>query len=368
MAIYLSSPGVICCAGSGLAVLHDAVLERKPWHTTTLTLEALMDDAIFQIKDAVELAAGRYGRNRIGVFAGSCDNGTYYSLPAHEQFFKTGSFPSDYSFTLQKAAAPAAYIQKKLGLKGPAAACATACASSASAIVKACQLIKAGFCDAAVVGGVDIASRIVLSGFGALEALSPGLTNPFSRNRDGISLGDGAAFFVISREDLWGTGLQLLGWGESSDASHMTAPEESGAGAAVAIRKALASARLKPSDIDYINLHGTGTKLNDLMESRAVGEVFGPGMPPVSSTKPVTGHTLGAAGALELAVCCSIITAGVGKLPPQLWDGEKDEGLESLNFVEKDKKYNDIRICMSNTFGFGGCNVSLIIGERDDTD
>ena len=368
MAIYLSSPGVACCAGSGIAALHDAVLERKPWHKTDLVLEALMDDAITQIRDSAELAAERYGKDRVGVFVGSCDNGTFYSLPAHRQFFKTGSFPAGYSFSLQKAAAPAAYIQKKLRLKGPAAACATACASSASAIVKACQLIKAGFCDAAVAGGVDIASSMVLSGFGALEALSPGLTNPFSRNRAGITLGDGAAFFVISREDLWNTGIQLLGWGESSDASHMTAPEESGAGAAAAIKQALGSAGLKPADIDYINLHGTGTKLNDLMESRAVDEVFGPGMPPASSTKPVTGHTLGAAGALELAVCYSIINAGDGKLPPQLWDGEKDEGLEPLNFVEKERTYNDIRICMSNTFGFGGCNVSLIIGERNDTD
>ena len=367
MAIYLSSPGVICCAGSGLDTLHNAVLEGMLWHSTDLTLEALMDDAVSQIQDAVELAVRRYGGDRVGVFVGSCDNGTYYSLPAHEQFFKTGSFPSDYSFSLQKAAAPAAYIQKKLGLKGFAATCATACASSASAIIKASQLIKAGFCDAAVVGGVDIASRTVLSGFGALEAVSPGITNPFSRNRVGITLGDGAAFFVISREDLWKSDIQLLGWGESSDASHMTAPEESGAGAAAAIEKALDSAGLKPADIDYINLHGTGTRLNDLMESRAVSRVFGSGMPPVSSTKPVTGHTLGAAGALELAVCYSLITAGDGKLPPQLWDGEKDESLESLNFVEKEKTYNDIRICMSNTFGFGGCNVSLIIGERDDT-
>ena len=368
MALYFSSPGVVCCAGSGLDVLHDAVLERKPWHKTDLTLEALMDDAISQIQRAVEQAISRYGSSRIGVFVGSCDNGSFYSLPAHRQFFRTGSFPADYSFKLQKAAAPAAYIKKKLGLKGPAAACATACASSASAIVKACQLIKAGFCDAAVAGGVDIASQIVLSGFGALEALSPGLTNPFSRNRDGITLGDGAAFFVISREDLWKSGIRLLGWGESSDASHMTAPEESGAGAAAAIRKALASAGLKSSDIDYINLHGTGTRLNDLMESRAVGEVFGPGMPPVSSTKPVTGHTLGAAGALELAVCYSLIKAGDGRLPAQLWDGEADEELEPLNFVEKEKTYNCIRTCMSNTFGFGGCNVSLIIGENHDAD
>ncbi len=368
MAIYLSAPGVICCAGSGLEILHDAVLAGKPWHKSDLTMEALMDDSISQIRDAVELVKGRYGADRVGVFAGSCDNGTFYSLPAHEQFFKTGSFPADYSFSLQKAAAPADYIQKKLGLTGFASVCATACASSASAMVKACQLIKAGFCDAAVVGGVDIASVMVLAGFGALEAVSPGLANPFSRNRDGITLGDGAAFFVITREDLWKTGIQLLGWGESSDASHMTAPEESGAGAAAAIRKALAGAGLEPEDIDYINLHGTGTRLNDLMESRAVSEIFGPEMPPVSSTKPVTGHTLGAAGALELAICCSVLETGDGRLPVHSWDGEKDDDLPALNFVRKEKTYSCIRTCMSNTFGFGGCNVSLIVGERHDTD
>ena len=366
MAIYLSSPGVICCAGSGLGALHDAALEGKPWHRTDLTMEALMDDALSQIQADVELVKKKYGADRVGVLAGSCDNGTFYSLPAHEQFFRTGSFPAGYSFSLQKAAAPADYIQKKLGLTGFATACATACASSASAMVKGCQLIKAGFCDAAVVGGVDIASVMVVAGFGALEAVSPGLANPFSRNRDGITLGDGAAFFVITKEDLWKTGIQLLGWGESSDASHMTAPEESGEGAAAAIRKALTSAGLQPADIDYINRHGTGTRLNDLMESRAVASNFESGMPPVSSTKPVTGHTLGAAGALELAICYSILTSGDGRLPVHRWDGEKDETLPALNFVKKEKIYSCIRTCMSNTFGFGGCNVSLIIGEKDE--
>lgn len=368
MAIYLSSPGVVCCAGSGLGILHDAVLAGKPWHKSDLTMKGLMDNAISQIQADVELVKDRYGAGRVGVFVGSCDNGTFYSLPAHAHFLKTGSFPSDYSFSLQKANAPALYIQRELGLKGFAAACATACASSASAMIKACQLVKAGFCDAAVAGGVDIASVMVLAGFGSLEAVSPGLANPFSRNRDGITLGDGAAFFVITREDLWKSGIQLLGWGESSDASHMTAPDESGAEAAVAIRKALASARLKPTDIDYINLHGTGTRLNDLMESRAVSGIFKNGMPPLSSTKPVTGHTLGAAGALELAICYSLITTGDGKLPVHLWDGVTDEALPALNFVKKEKTYNSIRTCMSNTFGFGGCNVSLIIGECHDTD
>lgn len=368
MALYLSFPGVICCAGSGLGILHDAAIEGKLWHTTDLTLEALMDDAILQIKEASDLASEKYGKKRVGLFVGSCDNGTFYSIPAHRQFFSTGRFPADYSFSMQKAAAPAIYIQKKLGLEGPAAACATACASSASAMVKACQLIKGGFCDAAVVGGVDIASSTVLSGFGALEALSSGIANPFSRNRDGINLGDAAAFFVISRDNLWGTGIQLLGWGESSDASHMTAPEESGEGASAAMGKALSRAGLKPSDIDYISLHGTGTRLNDLMESRAVSRVFGPAMPPVSSTKPVTGHTLGAAGTLGLAICYSLLTSGDGRLPLHCWDGEKDGELPAMNFVEKEKTYNCIRTCMSNTFGFGGCNVSLIVGECHDAD
>ena len=368
MPIYLSAPGVICCAGSGLVTLHDAVLEGKPWHKTDYTLKTLIDDALAQIKDSVEMAIEWYGRSRVGVFVGSCDNGTDYSLPAHKEFFGTGSFPGGYSFAYQKADFPAVYIQKRLGLSGFAATCATACASSASALIKASQLISAGFCDAAVVGGVDIASAMVMAGFGALEAVSPGLTNPFSKNRDGITLGDGAAFFVISKDKLWKSGIQLLGWGESSDAHHITAPEASGAQAAVAIKKALDRAGLKPSDIGYINLHGTGTKLNDLMESRAVTKNFGLDMPPVSSTKPVTGHTLGAAGALELAICYSLITANDGKLPPMRWDGQADEELEMLNFVEKDKTYNRIRICMSNTFGVGGCNVSLIIGEKDDTD
>ena len=366
MAIYFSAPGVICCAGSGLGTLHDAVLVGKPWHKTDCTLKALMDDAIAQIQGSIEPVKSKYGADRVGVFVGSCDNGTDYSLPAHKQFFETGSFPADYSFSYQKADFPAAYIQKKLGLRGFAATCATACASSASALIKASQLITAGFCDAAVVGGVDIASVMVLSGFGALEAVSPGISNPFSRNRDGITLGDGAAFFVISRDNLWNSGIQLLGWGESSDANHITAPEASGAQAAVAIRKALDKAGLKPSDIDYINLHGTGTRLNDLMESRAVAKNFGSDMPPVSSTKPVTGHTLGAAGALELSICYSLITAADGKLPPMRWDGQNDDELEPLNFVEKEKTYNRISTCMSNTFGFGGCNVSLIIGEKNE--
>lgn len=364
MGIYISSPSAISCAGVGLERLYDAVIGGDAFRKTDYTMERLMDLSIEDLRGAVDFAIKRYGRKRIAVLVGSCDNGTAYSLPAHRKFFGEGKFPSEYSFWYQRACVPAEYMKKALGLEGPAAACTTACASSSSAIVKGCQLIKAGFCDAVVAGGVDIASEIVISGFGALESISATHTNPFSRNRDGITLGDGAAFFVLTRDDIWETGIQILGYGESSDAGHMTAPDENGEGAMVSMRNALSTASLSPENIDYINLHGTGTRLNDLMEARAVNTIFGGKKPPVSSTKPVTGHTLGAAGALELAICYSVLITGGGWLPMHRWDGETDENLPELDFVERDKNYGTVKTCMSNTFGFGGCNVSLIIGER----
>jgi len=366
MGIYVSHPYVVSCAGFGLEPLYSAVIGGDAFRRTGFTLQHLMDASVDGIRDTVDFAIRKYGRKRIAVLVGSCDNGTDCSLPAHRKYFKDGAFPPEYSFWFQKASVPAEYVKKALGLDGLAATCTTACASSSSAIVKGCQLLKAGFCDAVVAGGVDIASGVVNSGFGALEAISAAHTNPFSKNRDGITLGDGVAFFVLTRDDIWDTGIQILGYGESSDASHITAPDESGEGALASMQKALKSALLEPSDIDYINLHGTGTKLNDLMEAKAVDAIFGGKRPPVSSTKPVTGHTLGAAGAIELAICYSVLVMGGGWLPVHCWDGQVDELLPKLDFVEKEKKYGKIKICMSNTFAFGGCNVCLIIGDRKD--
>ena len=169
-------------------------------------------------------------------------------------------------------------------------------------------------CDAVVAGGVDIASNTVLMGFNSLEAVSAGkITNPFSKNRCGITLGEAAAFFVLTRENLFETGIALLGYGESCDAYHMTSPDPEGKGAALAISEALKRSRLNPSEIDYINLHGTGTRFNDSMEAKAVKKVFGGSSILCSSTKPMTGHTLGAAGALETAVCFESIYMNRGK-------------------------------------------------------
>ena len=234
-------------------------------------------------------------------------------------------------------------------------------------------MIMAGLADAAVVGGIDIASDTTLIGFNSLEAVSSEITNPFSKNRHGITLGDGAAFFVLSKEKVVSTGsntMRLLGWGESADAYHMTSPDPSGAGAEKAIRLALENAKISASDVGYINLHGTGTKFNDSMESKAVNAVFGEAgnNVPVSTTKPITGHTLGAAAALELAICWKALYESKNNqeavLPVHLWDGQYDEELPKLNIVEaKANKANEIKVCLSNSFAFGGANACLAISR-----
>lgn len=239
-------------------------------------------------------------------------------------------------------------------------------------------MIMAGIVDAAVVGGIDIASDTTLIGFSALEAVSSEITNPFSKNRHGITLGDGAAFFVLTREpleidsaDSTLPAVKLLGWGESADAYHMTSPDPSGVGAEKAIRRALENARLSVSEVGYINLHGTGTKFNDSMEGKAVNAVFGEAgcKVPVSTTKPVTGHTLGAAAALEAAICWKAMVENKGKtknvkLPVQVWDGERDEEIPELNIVDGKSggKTGELKVCLSNSFAFGGANACLVLG------
>jgi 3-oxoacyl-[acyl-carrier-protein] synthase-1 len=343
--------------------------------------------ALEQIRPEIEKLRAAFGPERVGVCAGSCDNGSELSLPAHKAYFSAGAFPETYDLRFQSAALVSEFVADLFGLKGPCLTTATACASSAGAIVKGAELIGAGLCDAVVAGGADIASETALLGFSALEAVSGAVCNPFSRNRRGITLGEGAAFFVMRRAgdgpggedpaeaESFGPAapwIELLGFGESADAYHMTAPRPDGAGAAAAMNGALLRAGIKPADVDYVNLHGTGTVLNDSMEALAMEAVFGGDSPPASSTKPVTGHTLGAAGALELSLCWMALAAppapGKPSLPPHRWDGEYDEGMPALHFAGEPGRAESlgrgINICMSNSFAFGGCNTSLIIGRR----
>lgn len=395
--VFFSKPGVVCGAGntveqlwtscicgnqSGIdkvrslsgkdffvAKVSDNVLQKTAARFDTRLIR-IADAALRQIDDVIACAISCYGSSRVAVCVGSCDNGTELSFAAHKQFVECGAFPTGYSLEMQGADYPASFIAEKYGVTGATLAFSTACSSSAVAIIKAAELIKSGFADAVIAGGVDIVSDTVLLGFDSLEAVAPEVTNPFSKHRRGITLGEGAAFFVMAKDDaITTTHIKLLGYGESADAHHMTSPELSGSGAANAMSAALKRASINARDIDYINLHGTGTKFNDSMEANAVAKVFGENVP-VSTTKPLTGHTLGAAGALEAAICYTTLVHNAGKtdadvqLPVQMWDGVRDEALPFINIVSKGTALckEHVRICMSNSFAFGGSNTCLILG------
>ena len=324
--------------------------------------------ALDQIDDLVRRAVDKFGPSRVGIFMGSCDNGSEASLAALKCFKATGKFPEGYKLEYQCAEFPARYIAERFGITGMCQVHSTACASSASAFVSARNNIYAGNCDAAIVGGVDIASLSVILGFASLEAMSDKPTNTFSKNRSGLTLGDAAVYFLVTRENCpdlcesYCEGLRVLGFGESADADHITAPRADGEGAYLAMSAALEDAGLDASAIGYVNLHGTGTRLNDSMEARAVNRLLGENVP-VSSTKAITGHTLGASGALEAAFCCMALAHG-GNLPAHLYDGVPDSELPALNLVKPGETAPGLRYCISNSFAFGGCNVSLVIGKE----
>jgi 3-oxoacyl-[acyl-carrier-protein] synthase-1 len=330
-------------------------------------LNRLLANACDQIRPAVSNLISRYGSGRIGVVLGSTDNGSEQSLEALRVFQETLHWPKEYTFFKQEAQHSSAFVKEYLSLGGPACNISTACTSSARAIVYARTLLELGVCDGVIAGGADIVSESVLLGFHSLEAIDREPCNPFSKNRKGINLGEGAALFVVTREAASNNNIRLAGCGESSDAYHMTAPDPEGLGASAAMHAALKDARMEPPVIDYINLHGTGTDLNDRMESIATNRVF-PDHPPASSTKTMVGHTLGAAGAIELGFCWLVLNSGDSFLPPHLWDNERDNDLPSLFLIPPQYKVEKLITCMSNSYAFGGCNVSLIItrGEQND--
>lgn len=392
MKIYISKPGIICAAGKSLnelfinvtngnqkiekirtlnekdffvAKIDDKILEKSTGRFDMRIIQ-IEENALLQIENDINFSKQKFGSNRIGVCVGSCDNGTELSIKNHRDFFENNVFSENYSLEMQGADYVSTFIAEKYEITGPVNSFSTACSSSASAIIKGAELILADICDAVIVGGIDIASETVLLGFDSLEAISDEITNPFSKNRKGITIGEAGAFFILSKEHLNQNEPKVLlkGWGESSDAYHLTSPNPSGEGAKQAIENALKSANISINDVDYLNLHGTGTKLNDSMESKAVDCVFGEKKIPVSSTKSITGHTLGAAAALELAICYSVLTQNEQniKLPIQIWDFLYDDELPKLNFVNKNTTVQKINNCLSNSFAFGGANACLVIG------
>lgn len=316
--------------------------------------------ALQQIHTQVEQAIAQYGYHRIGVVIGTSTSGIDESEHAFADYQQSGIMPADYRYVRQELGSPSIFLSKLLNLKGPAYAISTACTSSAKAFQSARNLLQHGLCDAVLVGGVDTLCKTTVNGFASLESTSLDISNPMSRNRNGINIGEGAALFLMTKEP---SDIVLLGVGESSDAYHVSAPQPEGLGAEAAMLAALKDAKLHAKDIDYLNLHATATIKNDEMESRAVSRVF-PNQVPCSGTKPLIGHTLGAAGANELAFCWMALKHN--QLPPHIWDGEADNNLTALHFTQVGDQFHQssARVCMSNSFAFGGSNVSLIIGDR----
>jgi 3-oxoacyl-[acyl-carrier-protein] synthase-1 len=320
---------------------------------------ALQQDGFFA---AVQETASRLGPRRVGVFMGTSTAGILQTeLAYRERDPVSGALPANFEYgSTHNSFSVADYLRRRCGLEGPAVAVSCACASSAKAFGSARRMLEAGLIDAALVGGVDSLCLTTLYGFHSLQLSSPSPCRPFDVARDGISIGEGAALVLLERapDDLDGDSVLLFGVGESSDAYHMSAPHPEGLGARRAMRAALASAALDPGDIDYINLHGTGTPSNDRSESHAVTSVFGP-TTPCSSTKGATGHTLGAAGALEAII--SALAVKNGFMPGGVHTSTIDPTLTAL-YIRDNRRASIMRV-MSNSFGFGGTNCSLILGR-----
>jgi len=320
---------------------------------------ALQQDDFFE---AVQKAAERWGRRRVGVFLGTSTAGILQTeLAYRERDPVSGALPPSFEYgSTHNSFSVADYLRRRCGLDGPAVAVSCACASSAKVFGSARRMLEAGLIDAALVGGVDSLCLTTLYGFHALQLSSPVPCRPFDIARDGISIGEAAAFALLERapEDLDGDSVLLLGIGESSDAYHMSAPHPEGLGARRAMQAALAVAALAPGDIDYINLHGTGTPSNDRAESQAITSVFGP-TTPCSSTKGATGHTLGAAGALEAVI--SVLAVKNGLMPGGVHTAKIDPTLTALYI--RDNRHAPVARVLSNSFGFGGANCSLIFGR-----
>lgn len=388
---YLNALGILCSAGDSCETVRQSLQAQTVNLTTTdgyslgeplplglytpeLPAVSLADKkwqsrnnqfaqaALGQISVEVENAISKYGQNRVGVIIGTSTSSIAESEEAIRHWMETDELPDTYDYSFQEMGATAQFIADVLGIHGPVYGISTACSSGAKALAAARRLIQAGICDAVVAGGIDTLCGLTVQGFSSLEAVSSQRCNPFSKNRNGINIGEGAALFLVSAEK---GGIELKGVGEGSDAYHISAPDPSGAGAIRCMEAALSDAGIKPAEVDYVNLHGTATALNDQMESIAMHSVFG-SKTLCSSTKPFTGHTLGAAGAVEAGICWLVLTSDSAYpwLPIQLWDAVPDPQLPNINLVSNSSLINKpAQYALSNSFAFGGNNISLLFGS-----
>ncbi|MDH5671801.1 MAG: beta-ketoacyl-ACP synthase [Myxococcales bacterium] len=311
--------------------------------------------ALEPLEPSLARLRARFGDSRVGIVVGSSTAGLDTTERAYAQYVQSGELPWGYSPVRQhRFGAVLAMVRELVGARGPALVVSTACSSSGKAFGTAQRMIAAGLADAMLVGGVDALCQMTVRGFRSLGILSEQPCRPFSSQRVGLNIGEGAAFFVLERG---GDGPhRLLGVGESSDAHHMTAPDPGGRGAAQAMGAALALAGLEPDAIELINAHGTGTPLNDAAEATAIAARF-PHAPKVLSTKGYTGHALGAAGGIEAAL--TLLSMEHGLIPQSRGCEPVDPELD-IAVVEQASALK-VRRALSNSFAFGGSNVSVVL-------
>lgn len=362
---------------SGLAPCHFETVSIPTWTGQVEELPALPPElAAFDCRNhrlaehalradgfaaAAMACIGRRGARRVGLLLGTSTSGIHTTELAYRaRDAATGALPAGFRYeTVHSTYALARFVRARLGIEGPSTVISTACSSSAKVFAAAARWIDAGLIDAAIVGGVDSLCLTTLHGFQSLQLTATGPCRPFDAARDGISIGEAAAFALLEAPDapLTAESPHLLGAGESSDAHHMSAPHPEGLGARLAMSGALTSAGLDARAIDYLNLHGTATPSNDLAESLAVAQVLGE-RTPCSSTKGATGHALGAAGALEAIVCLLAIEHGF--IPGGVHRDTPDPRL-AVGYEDRSRAA-PVRVAMSNSFGFGGSNCTLVFG------
>lgn len=395
---YLHQPGVVCALGDNLPDIWQRLwqppqncltlseqwidgrllpvgqvnVRLRAWllhHTNHLHnhINQLLWHACAAIEPYIHAIRQRYSAERIAVIIGTSTSGVDDNIDAFKHVVAGGSWETcGFSQTHQSLASVADFVAMQYDIKGPAYTISTACTSGARALISAARLLRLGLADAVICGGVDCLSALTINGFAALSVLSDSVATPFGPNRQGINIGEAAALFVMTREALDNQALSLLGYGASSDAYHMSSPRPDGLGAQKAIQSALQQAGLTPSDIGWINAHGTGTTQNDAMESKALAAQFGANVP-CTSTKPHTGHTLAAAGALEAALIWAAVSRQInaeGRLPMQHLPNGYDPELPHLALTGQHSHWlHSRRIGLSTSFAFGGNNAVLIIGN-----
>lgn len=310
------------------------------------------------IKDSINELKQKYSKDRIAIILGTSTSGLDETENELKKFMQTGVPSRDFYYKTQEFGDPSMFLADYLEIDGPAYTISTACSSSARALICGKRMLESGLVDAVIAGGADTLCKVPINGFNSMGVLSQERCLPFNKNRSGINIGEGGGLMILSKEK---DSLELLGVGESSDAYHVSSPDPSGAGAISAMEMALNDASLTTNDIGYVNLHGTATKLNDAMESKAMASLF-KGKVPCSSTKYMTGHTLGAAGIVEAAILCYLLKHDLDMPVQDFSHDEIDDTLDECGLI-KEKIKAKKKVMMSNSFAFGGNNASIIIAK-----